>query len=166
MSPTCFFLRRDLHSLSKKTRLSEYFCEWQVIGSLLQATKSKGTRKEKKKAYMHRPLPERERPGTNMEQQRKLNQECSYAHRPRLVLEFQSLGFGLPVRKQTLRRTPERQQSPVGSSWYPRALTRTTGKRSLGAPLTLSPLRVTNVKFPLQPQQKYYIAQYGELGFS
>ena len=31
--------------------------------------------------------------------------------------------------------------------------------------LTLSLLRVINFKFPLQPQQKYYITQYGELGF-
>ena len=32
--------------------------------------------------------------------------------------------------------------------------------------LTLSLLRVINVKFPLQLHQKYYIAQYEELGFS
>ena len=32
--------------------------------------------------------------------------------------------------------------------------------------LTLSFLRVVNVKFLLQPHQKYYITQYGELGFS
>ena len=32
--------------------------------------------------------------------------------------------------------------------------------------LTLSLLRVINVKFPLQPHQIYYITQYGELGFS
>ena len=34
------------------------------------------------------------------------------------------------------------------------------------AALTLSPLRVINVNFPLQPQQKCYITQYEELGFS
>ena len=32
--------------------------------------------------------------------------------------------------------------------------------------LTLSLLRVINVNFPLQPHHKYYITQYGELGFS
>ena len=32
--------------------------------------------------------------------------------------------------------------------------------------LTLSLPRVINVKFPLQPHQKYYITQYEELGFS
>ena len=32
--------------------------------------------------------------------------------------------------------------------------------------LTLSLPRVINVKFPLQLHQKYYITQYGELGFS
>ena len=32
--------------------------------------------------------------------------------------------------------------------------------------LTLSLLRVINVKFLLQPHQKYYITQQGELGFS
>ena len=32
--------------------------------------------------------------------------------------------------------------------------------------LTLSLLRMINVKFPLQPHQKYYITQYGELDFS
>ena len=32
--------------------------------------------------------------------------------------------------------------------------------------LTLSLLRVINVKFPLQPNQKYYITQWGELDFS
>ena len=32
--------------------------------------------------------------------------------------------------------------------------------------LTLSFLRVINVKFILQPQPKYHITQYGELGFS
>ena len=32
--------------------------------------------------------------------------------------------------------------------------------------LTLSLLRVIDVKFPLHPHQKYYITQYGELGFS
>ena len=31
--------------------------------------------------------------------------------------------------------------------------------------LTLSLSRVINVKFPLQPHQKYYITQYEELGF-
>ena len=30
----------------------------------------------------------------------------------------------------------------------------------------VSLLRVINVKFPLLPQQKYYITQYEELGFS
>ena len=34
------------------------------------------------------------------------------------------------------------------------------------ARLTLSLPRVINVKFPLQPHQKYYITQYEELGFS
>ena len=29
-----------------------------------------------------------------------------------------------------------------------------------------NPIRVINVKFPLQPHQKYNITQYGELGFS
>ena len=33
-------------------------------------------------------------------------------------------------------------------------------------PLALSPPRVINFKFPLQPHQKYYIRQYEELGFS
>ena len=33
-------------------------------------------------------------------------------------------------------------------------------------PETFSLLRVTNFNFPLQPQQKYYITQYEELGFS
>ena len=32
--------------------------------------------------------------------------------------------------------------------------------------LTLSVPRVINLQFPLQPLQKYYITQYGELGFS
>ena len=32
--------------------------------------------------------------------------------------------------------------------------------------LTLSLPRVINLKFPLQPHQKYYTAQYEELGFS
>ena len=32
--------------------------------------------------------------------------------------------------------------------------------------LTLSVPRVINLKFPLQPHQKYYITQYEELGFS
>ena len=32
--------------------------------------------------------------------------------------------------------------------------------------LTLSLLRMINVKFPLKPQQKYYITRHGELGFS
>ena len=32
--------------------------------------------------------------------------------------------------------------------------------------ITLSLLRVINVKFPLEPHQKYNITQYGELGFS
>ena len=32
--------------------------------------------------------------------------------------------------------------------------------------LTLSLPRAINVKFPLQPHQKYYITQHGELGFS
>ena len=32
--------------------------------------------------------------------------------------------------------------------------------------LTLSLLRVINVKFPLQPHKKYDITQYGELDFS
>ena len=32
--------------------------------------------------------------------------------------------------------------------------------------LTLPLPRVINLKFPLQPHQKYYITQYGELGFS
>ena len=32
--------------------------------------------------------------------------------------------------------------------------------------LTLSLSRAINVKFPLQPHQKYYITQYGERGFS
>ena len=36
----------------------------------------------------------------------------------------------------------------------------------LSAHLTLSLLKVINVKFLLQPQQKYYITQYGEPGFS
>ena len=34
------------------------------------------------------------------------------------------------------------------------------------ARVTLSLKRVINVKFPLQLHQKYYITQYGELGFS
>ena len=34
-----------------------------------------------------------------------------------------------------------------------------------GADLTLSLPRVINIKFPLQPHQKYNITQYGELGF-
>ena len=33
-------------------------------------------------------------------------------------------------------------------------------------PLTLSLLRVINVKIPLQPHKKYDITQYGELDFS
>ena len=32
--------------------------------------------------------------------------------------------------------------------------------------LTLSLPRVINLKFPLQPHQKYYITQYGEFDFS
>ena len=32
--------------------------------------------------------------------------------------------------------------------------------------ITLSPPRMINYRFPLQPQQKYYITQYEELGFS
>ena len=32
--------------------------------------------------------------------------------------------------------------------------------------LTLSLPRVINLKFPLQPHQKYYITQYEEFGFS
>ena len=32
--------------------------------------------------------------------------------------------------------------------------------------LSLLPPRVINLKFPLQPHQKYYITQYEELGFS
>ena len=32
--------------------------------------------------------------------------------------------------------------------------------------LTLSLPRVINIKFPLQPHQKYYMTQYEELGFS
>ena len=33
-------------------------------------------------------------------------------------------------------------------------------------PLVIPTLpRVINLKFPLQPHQKYYITQYGELGF-
>ena len=37
---------------------------------------------------------------------------------------------------------------------------------TLGSVLALPLPRVINVKFPLQPQQKYYTTQYGELGFS
>ena len=33
-------------------------------------------------------------------------------------------------------------------------------------PLTLSLLRVINVKIPLQPHKKYDLTQYGELDFS
>ena len=36
---------------------------------------------------------------------------------------------------------------------------------ALSAALTLSPPRVINFKFLLQPHHKYYIRQYGELGF-
>ena len=32
--------------------------------------------------------------------------------------------------------------------------------------VTLSLPRVINIKFPLQPHQKYYITQYGQLGYS
>ena len=31
--------------------------------------------------------------------------------------------------------------------------------------MTLSLARVINFRFPLQPQQKYYVIQYEELGF-
>ena len=39
------------------------------------------------------------------------------------------------------------------------------GAYGVGRGASLSPPRVINVKFPLQPHQKYYIKQDGELGF-
>ena len=50
-----------------------------------------------------------------------------------------------------------------GDRWlflYKRTATAKSTKRILSLP------RVISFKFPLQPQQKYYITQYGELGFS
>ena len=42
----------------------------------------------------------------------------------------------------------------------------TTRKKDVENGLTLSLLRVINVKIPLQPHKKYDITQYGELDFA